>query len=93
MHLVRIPPQPKSKGACAVIVRVVAEILIRRCPEEVFDFITAPDAVGKSFDGHGPIPGSERSEVLGEESMRNGSIRRVHNTDGTVVDEEILSLE
>ncbi len=74
-------------------IQVVAESLIHRSPEDVFDFITSPDAVGKTFDGYGPIPGVERSEVLGEETMRNGSIRRVYGTDGSVVDEEILSLE
>ena len=74
-------------------IQVVAKRLMTRPPEDVFDFITSPDAVGKTFDGHGLIPGAERSEVIGEHPLREGSTRRVHSTDGATIDEEILSLE
>lgn len=61
--------------------------------EVVFDFVTAPEAVGKTFTGYGPIPGAERSEVVTEGGMRVGAIRHVHNRDGSVIEEEIVALE
>jgi carbon monoxide dehydrogenase subunit G len=74
-------------------VNVVIEetIEIAAPPERVFDFITSPDAVGKTFEGHGPIPAATKSEVDGP--MRVGAIRRVTNRDGSVIDEEIIELE
>jgi uncharacterized protein YndB with AHSA1/START domain len=76
-----------------MFLRAFATLVIPRPPEQVFDFVTAPDAVARTFHGHGPIPGAVRSELIGEQSMRVGSIRRVHNSDGSIVDEEILELE
>lgn len=74
-------------------VRARADIVVHRSPEDVFDVVTAPDAVGKTFVGHGPVPAAQRSEVLGDGVMRVGATRRVHNADGSVVDEEIVELE
>ena len=61
-------------------------------PERVFDFITSPDAVAKTFRGHGPIPAATKSELV-DGAMRVGAIRRITNSDGSVIDEEILELE
>lgn len=67
-------------------------IEIGASPERVFDFITQPDAVAKTFKGHGPVPAAVKSEVV-DGGMRVGAIRRVTNRDGSVIDEEILELE
>jgi hypothetical protein len=53
----------------------------------------APEAVARTFSGYGPIPAAVRSELAdGSTTMVKGSVRRVHNADGSVVEEEILEL-
>ena len=71
----------------------VASIEIAAPPEEVFDFITAPDVVGRTFGGWGPIPRALESRLVSEGPMRVGSVRQVVSADGSVIDEEILELE
>jgi carbon monoxide dehydrogenase subunit G len=70
-----------------------ASIVIARPPEAVFDFVTRPEAVAETFKGHGPVPGANKSEVVTPGGMRVGAIRRVHNSDGSIVDEEIVALD
>jgi uncharacterized protein YndB with AHSA1/START domain len=74
-------------------IEVRASVLIAATPEGVFDTITQPDAPAKTFDGYGPIPGCTHSEIVSEGGMKVGAIRRIHNTDGSVIDEEILALD
>ena len=72
---------------------VIEEVIeIAAPPERVFDFITRPDSVAKTFKGHGPVPVATKSELV-DGPMRVGAIRRVTNSDGSVIDEEILELE
>lgn len=68
-------------------------VTIAAPPERVFDFITAPEAVARTFHGHGPIPAATRSEVVDGGVLRVGAIRRVTNSDGSVIDEEIVALD
>lgn len=79
----------------ATVVKLHAEANVRiaRPPEAVFDFVTRPEAVAETFRGHGPVPGARTSQVVTPGGMRPGAIRRVENTDGSVVDEEIAELE
>lgn len=74
-------------------VRIEARVEIARPVEEVFDFVTTPSSVAATFRGHGPIPGTRSSEIVGGGPMKVGSIRRVVSEDGSVVDEEIVELE
>ena len=72
---------------------VRAHVVIRRPPEVVFDFVTRPEAVAETFSGWGPIPGARASSIAGDGAMAVGAIRRVENTDGTVVEERIVELD
>jgi ribosome-associated toxin RatA of RatAB toxin-antitoxin module len=69
-----------------------AAIAIKAVPEQVFDFATAVPNLPKVFKGYGAIPGIRRAEIVGGGEMREGAIRRVTNTDNSVIDEEIIKL-
>ena len=69
-----------------------AEVWITAPIDEVFDTVTAPDAVGKTFTGYGPIPAVRSSKLATEGGMRKGAIRRIYSEDGSVIDEEIIAL-
>ena len=70
-----------------------AAVVIAKSREVVFDFVTRPEAVAELFHGRGPIPGAVKSELVGEGGMAVGATRRVHNADGSVVEEEITAFE
>lgn len=42
---------------------------------------------------YGPLPGVKSAEVIGGEKLATGTIRRVHLTDGSILNEEITALE
>lgn len=60
--------------------------------ERVFDVATSLATPPKVFKGFGPIPAILKAEMIDGGEMREGAIRRVTNADGSVIDEEILTL-
>jgi hypothetical protein len=62
-------------------------------PEEVFDAATQIDKLGTYFRGKGPVPGIERAEVVGGGPLVAGCKRRIHNSDGSVIDEDMEILD
>jgi len=69
-----------------------ASIEIKASPERVFDFATAVYNLPKVFKGYGVIPAILSAEIVGGGEMRSGVIRRVTNSDNSVIDEEIIKL-
>jgi hypothetical protein len=69
-----------------------AEVFVQKAPEHVFDFATANDTFPKVLLPVGPIPGI-RGQELDTDVLRTGTKRRVFMTDGSTVEEEVLSLE
>lgn len=69
-----------------------ASIEIQASPETVFDFSTNHLNLPKVFKGYGPIPAIIKAETLGNQPLQTGSIRRVYNADGSVIDEKIIEL-
>lgn len=65
-----------------------------QCPrEQVFDVVICPETIPAVFHGHGPIPRATQAEMLSAGGMRKGATRRVTNADGSVIDEEITTVE
>lgn len=69
------------------------EVDVAAAPAAVFALITRPDTPARTFRGHGPVPATVRSEMVDGGELRVGAIRRVHTSDGAVIDEEIVALE
>lgn len=69
-----------------------ASIEIKALPAQVFDFATAVSTLPKVFKGYGVIPAISSAEIVGGGEMREGAIRRVTNSDNSVIDEEIIQL-
>ena len=61
-------------------------------PEVVFDLGTPAEMLPRLFRGYGPIPGIAKAEIVGGGELKAGAIRRITNTDGSVIDEEIIEL-
>jgi hypothetical protein len=61
-------------------------------PETVFDFSTNHLNLPKVFTGYGPVPAILKAETLENEPFQAGSIRRVYNADGSVIDEKMIEL-
>lgn len=59
----------------------------------VFERAFALAEMPKLLRGWGPVPGVERAEMLDPGEYAVGKIRRIHNTDGSSLDEEILAHE
>jgi hypothetical protein len=59
----------------------------------LFPFATSPEMLSKVIEAQGPIPGVERSWVVGGGETKQGTLRRVILTDGTPLDEEVLEFE
>ena len=74
-------------------IRARASITIARSREDVFDYVIAPDTIAEVFHGHGPIPGATKAEMVSDGGMCKGATRRVYNSDGSVIDEDIVDLE
>lgn len=66
---------------------------IKASPERVFELATAIATLPKVFKGYGPIPAIVDAEIVGGGEIREGAIRRVKNSDGSVIDEEIICLK
>jgi hypothetical protein len=70
----------------------VTEVILRRPPGEVFDFICDLSR-WPLFRGYGPIPGIEEARLPEGDAMAVGSRVRVRNTDGSVHHEVVTRLE
>lgn len=70
-----------------------ASLTMPGTPEEVFDVATDVEKLGTFFRGKGPVPGIERAEVVGGGPLIEGSRRRIHNSDGSVIDEDMEILD
>ena len=66
-----------------------ASITINAPREEVFAFTNDPDRFPQTFLGYGPIPGMERVENLNGDETGEGTIRNIHNRDGSVLEEHL----
>ena len=60
---------------------------------ELFALAISNDVLVKTFVGAGPIPAIRKAELLTPGPLATGSRRRVSNSDGSVIDEEITALE
>jgi hypothetical protein len=72
---------------------VQAAVEVPRSAEEVFDFATSCEGFPRFIHPLGPIPGIARAEMLGAAAPKPGAQRRIHMTDGSVVDEEVLAYD
>lgn len=70
-----------------------AAIEIKASPEKVFDFATNLENLPKVFKGYGVIPAICKAEIAGGGEMQQGITRRVTNSDGSIIDEEIITLK
>lgn len=62
---------------------------IKAAPELVFDWATDPAKMPQFFRGYKGIPGIKKVEIEGRE-IQAGTLRKVYNTDNSVIDEEII---
>jgi hypothetical protein len=77
-------------GRSAMKIETEASIVVMRDPETVFDFATAPGNMPAVFTGYGPIPAIEKVENIDDDETKAGTIRLVINSDGSVIEEEVL---
>jgi carbon monoxide dehydrogenase subunit G len=76
-----------------MLVKTHALVEVAAPPEAVFDFVTALSNLPAVFHGCGPIPAIIKAEMADGGEMRAGGVRRVFNSDGSVIDEEILAFQ
>ncbi len=72
-------------------VSIACEVVLAK-PDRVFDFVTDVDVLPRVFTGCGPIPSIQAAEIVGGGEMAEGAVRRVTNSDGSVIDERITAL-
>ncbi len=68
-----------------------ASITINAPREEVFAFTNDLSRFPQTFLGYGPIPGMDRVVNLNGDETREGTIRNIHNRDGTVLEEHLVA--
>lgn len=66
---------------------------ISRRPSQVFAAATDVANLPRTFVGAGPIPAVREAELITPGPLRSGSVRRIKNSDGSVIDEQVLALE
>lgn len=59
----------------------------------VFDKAVDVAMLPRTFVGAGPIPSIREAALLTPGPLRAGSVRRIKNSDGSVIDEQILAVE
>lgn len=59
-------------------------------PGVIFDLANSVDDAPRVFTGWGPVPGTARTEVLGDGPLDVGVRRRVYFVDGSQIEETIL---
>lgn len=74
-----------------MLVKTNALVEVSASPEIVFDFVTSLSNLPKVFRGFGPIPAIIKAEMVDGGEMREGGVRRIENSDGSVIDEEIIT--
>ncbi|MEG4803531.1 SRPBCC family protein [Microcoleus sp. ARI1-B5] len=76
-----------------MLVKTNAVVEIAASPEVVFDFVTSLSNLPKVFRGYGPIPAIIKAEMADGGEMREGGVRRIENSDTSVIDEEIITFK
>jgi hypothetical protein len=76
-----------------MLVKTNALVEIAASPEVVFDFVTSLSNLPKVFRGYGPIPAIIKAEMADGGEMREGGVRRIENSDSSVIDEEIITFK
>ncbi|HVH97994.1 MAG TPA: SRPBCC family protein [Enhygromyxa sp.] len=71
----------------------IESIVVPGPREAVFERAFALAEMPKLLRGWGPVPGVERAELLDGGEYAVGKVRRIHNTDGSSLDEEILEYD
>lgn len=74
-----------------MLVKTNALVEVSASPEVVFDFVASLSNVPKSFRGYGPIPAIIQAEMADGGEMREGGVRQIKHSDGSVIDEEIIT--
>jgi Polyketide cyclase / dehydrase and lipid transport len=74
-----------------MLVKTNALVEIAASPEVVFDFVASLSNVPKSFRGFGPIPAIIQAEMADGGEMREGGVRQIKHSDGSMIDEEIIT--
>lgn len=69
-----------------------ARVTIARPREQVWAVVVDVETIPRVWKGRGAIPGTLKAEVVGGGPLTLDGVRRVHNTDGSVVDERIVEL-
>jgi hypothetical protein len=69
-----------------------ARVRVSKPVTEVYDYATETTTLAKVFVGYGAIPAIVHAEMV-DGPLRVGGKRRVENTDGSKLTEEILQLE
>jgi len=70
-----------------------ASVEIPKPADRVFDFATSCEGFPRFIWALGPIPGISRAEMVGGQTAKAGAERRIHMTDGSVVEEELLAYD
>jgi Polyketide cyclase / dehydrase and lipid transport len=76
-----------------MLVKTNALVEIAASPAVVFDFVTSLSNLPKVFRGYGLIPAIIKAEMADGREMREGGVRRIENSDGSVIDEEIIAFK
>ncbi len=76
-----------------MLVKTNALVEISASPEVVFDFVTSLSNLPKVFRGFGPIPAIMKAEMADSGGMREGGVRRIENSDASVIEEEIITFQ
>lgn len=64
-------------------IRHTVSVDIASTVEDTFDFVTAVETPAKVFAGYGPIPAVLETTVVGGGPLREGSLCRARNSDGS----------
>lgn len=76
-----------------MLVKTNALVDIAASPEVVFDFVTSLSNLPKVFRGFGQIPAIIKAEMADGGEMCEGGVRRIENSDGSVIDEEMITFK
>ena len=73
-----------------MIVSNTESVVVAAPAQAVFDHAFDPTGLAALLQGWGPVPAVTRVERLDSGPYVIGSQRRIHNSDGSVLDEEVL---
>lgn len=86
-----VVPQSTGRVKPPQVTNIVTETIYAPA-RTVFSVATDLENLPKVFRGFGPIPGIQRAWMQDGGAMREGGIRMVENSDGSIIDEEIITL-